>query len=178
MVTIVPFRDIAASQRRNEDIDGIFFEASSRQSFEHEDARQAFRHMWLGRYLEDEPEHAFAALNGDGHVCGYLIGSIDDPAPRPEFGDLTYFRDFAAVTARLPAHLHINVDQATRSQGVGAALIAAFAAHLVRLSVPGVHVVTGKGARNVAFYERVGFTERGRTSWRGGDVVLLGRALK
>ena len=178
MPSIVAYVDIAASQQRNDEIDAIFFEASSRQSFAHDDARQAFRRMWLGRYLEDEPEHAFAALCSDGRLCGYLVGSIDDPAPRPEFGELTYFRDFAAVTARLPAHLHINVDQATRSKGVGAALIAAFTAHLRRLKVPGVHVVTGKDARNVRFYQRVGFTERGRTRWRGGEVVVLGRELK
>ena len=177
-MTIVAYRDIAASRERNAEIDSIFFEASSRQSFKDEDARSAFRQMWLWRYLDDEPQHAFAALNSDGRVCGYLVGSIDDPAQRPEFAELAYFRDFAELTVRFPAHLHINVDHAARSQGIGAALIEAFIAHLARLGVAGVHVVTGRGARNVRFYNRVGFREHGRTTWHHGEVVLLGRELK
>lgn len=178
LTSIVPYGEISDDRQRNAEIDAIFFEASSRQSFEDDQARHAFRRMWLGRYLEQEPEHAFVALDGDGRVCGYLVGSLDDPAQRPEFAELTYFRDFARETARFPAHLHINVDREARSRGIGAALIEAFAGHLARQGATGVHVVTGLGARNVRFYERLGFSERGRATWHSGEVVLLGRRLK
>lgn len=175
---IVTYGDVAADLHRNREIDEIFFEASSVQSFASDEARRGFRQLWLGRYLSEEPEHAFVALGADGTACGYLIGSIEDPARRAEFSELTYFKDFAHLTARFPAHLHINVAQAARSQGIGAELIEAFIKHLQRLDVPGVHVVTGRGQRNVGFYGRSGFTERGSSPWRNNEVVLLGREIE
>ena len=178
LVKIVPYCEVAADAQRNREIDAIFFEASSVQSFESDDARRGFRQLWLGRYLSEEPEHALIALAADGSACGYLIGSIEDPAHRPAFAGLTYFKDFAHLTARFPAHLHINVAQAARSQGIGAALIEAFILHLRRLGVAGVHVVTGRGARNVGFYDRARFSERGSAPWRNTEVVLLGREIE
>jgi GNAT superfamily N-acetyltransferase len=153
-------------------IDRIFYAASSVQTFRDAAHRQAFRWLWLGRYLAQEPQHAFVALLDD-EICGYLAGSLADPALRPEFSELDYFRQFSAQTARFPAHLHINVDEAVRSHGIGAALIEAFAAHARQHDVPGMHIVTGAGMRNVGFYERLGFREVARTVRNGGEVVML-----
>ena len=181
-VSIVPYmtvRGMIRDGRRSETdaaIDQIFFASSSVQRFRDDEHRQGFRRLWLGRYLEEEPEHAFVAIRGS-HVCGYLVGSLDDPAPRAEFDELDYFRAFAPQTARFPAHLHINVDAAERGQGVGAELIAAFEAHARAHGCAGVHVVTGAGMRNVGFYERLGFAEIARAPRNGSEVVMLAKAL-
>lgn len=149
------------------------------QSFESDAARNAFRWLWMGRYLAEEPEHAFVALR-DGaaeQLCGYLVGSLADPAEREEFSSLTYFEAFADVTRLFPAHLHINIARDVRSQGVGARLIHAFLEHARAHGSPGVHVVTGAGMRNVGFYERLGFLERARVAKGGGAAVILGHQL-
>jgi GNAT superfamily N-acetyltransferase len=81
------------------------------------------------------------------------------------------------LTKRFPAHLHINLDAGFRSQGIGAALIEAFAARAKRAGAAGLHAVTGKGVRNVGFYLRCGFTERATAVWNGREIVFLGREL-
>ncbi len=76
-----------------------------------------------------------------------------------------------------PAHLHVNLAPQFRNRGIGAVLIEAFAADALRAGAKGMHVVTSADARNVRFYERVGFRERARTSVNGSELVFLGRSL-
>ena len=76
-----------------------------------------------------------------------------------------------------PAHLHVNLAPQFRNRGIGAMLIEAFAADAHRAGAKGMHVVTSADARNVRFYERVGFRERARTSVNGSELVFLGRSL-
>lgn len=158
-------------------IDAVFFAASNTQSFAGEDARTQFRERWLGRYLAYDAGHVFVALDEDGAVAGYLAGSFDDPARAERFGDIGYFARLAEVTARYPAHLHVNLAPGARSRGTGSALVAAFVAQAQLAGLPGAHVVTGKGARNVGFYLRLGFLERAVFPWNGVNLVVLGRDL-
>lgn len=158
-------------------IDDIFYTSSSIRAFANDEAREAFRWLWLSRYLAEEPEHAFVAFDGTGQVAGYLVGSLNDPARRPGFASLSYFRDFAALTPDFPAHFHINVAARVRSQGVGRQLVEAFGAHALAAGIGGMHVVTGAGMRNVDFYRQLGFVEVGRAARGSGAVVMLGRTL-
>jgi len=157
-------------------VETIFFEASGR-SFEPGPARDEFRQRWLGRYLDAPADPVLVAI-ADAIVVGYLIGSLENPVEQPRFSDLDYYRThFTAHCRRFPAHLHINLAPAYRSRGLGGALIAAFAARAAAAGVAGVHVVTGKGMRNVRFYERCGFEPIASAPWNGREVVLLGRDL-
>jgi GNAT superfamily N-acetyltransferase len=158
-------------------LDRIFFEASLTRSFDTEATRSAFRERWLGRYLVHDPEHAFLALDASGELVGYLVGCLEDPVTAPRFADIPYFPALAALTAVYPAHLHINVASDLRGQGIGRALIEAFAAHAAEAGINGMHVVTGAGQRNVHFYERAAFVEKARFASNGRDLVLLGRLL-
>ena len=176
MTTILPYRDVADDNCRG-DIDEIFFEASSVQEFANDDERSIFHWRWLGRYLADEPQHAFVALRSNGRACGYVVGSLTDPAPRAEFSHLGYFVDFAHLTATFPAHLHINVASNCRNRRIGEALVEAFVDHAAESGCAGLHVVTGEGMRNVGFYERLGFACQGTAPWRSARVVLLGRKI-
>jgi GNAT superfamily N-acetyltransferase len=158
-------------------IEAIFFAAAARQTFASARERDSFRERWLGRYLLHFPEHVTVALDRHGNVVGYIVGAHTDPAQHRLFSDISYFQDFAAVTKLFPAHLHINVAHEYRSLGIGRGLVELFcdAARVARLS--GVHVVTGKATRNVAFYERAGFVCRACTFWNRNEIVLLGRNL-
>jgi GNAT superfamily N-acetyltransferase len=160
-----------------EQIETIFFEASGR-TFAPGSERDAFRQRWLGRYLEHQADRVLLALTADG-VAGYLVGSLDNPSQQQRFSDLDYYRaDFAAFCQDFPAHLHINLAPAFRSRGIGQRLIDAFAAGAAALGCKGVHVVTGKGMRNVRFYEKCGFATIGAARWNGREVVFLGKELR
>lgn len=158
-------------------IDTIFFEAATR-SFPLGPEREAFRERWLGRYLKGGNDALFLATAGDT-VAGYLAGAVENPALQDRFADIGYFRtDFAELCRQFPAHLHINLAPAFRSHGIGVLLIEAFADYAARQGAVGMHIVTGAAMRNVGFYERCGFQQRGETVWNGRDVVFLGRVLQ
>jgi GNAT superfamily N-acetyltransferase len=159
-------------------IDKIFFEASTR-SFPPGPERDAFRERWLGRYLKGGSDALFLATEGRATVAGYLVGAVENPAPQDRFADIGYFRtEFAELCRQFPAHLHINLAPAFRSQGIGARLIEAFADYAASQGAAGMHIVTGAGMRNVRFYERCGFERRGATIWNGHEVLFLGRVLR
>lgn len=162
---------IAAKQ----DIERIFFAAAGSREFASDAARAEFRERWLGRYLTHDPAMTFVAVDPSGGVVGYVVGSLDDPARTARFADIPYFAELAHLTARYPAHLHINLDESARNRGTGGRLVEAFTAEVRAAGLPGVHVVTGRGMRNVSFYERLEFVERGSASYNGRPVVLLGR---
>ena len=158
-------------------VDAIFFEASIRK-LEPGPERDAFRERWLGRYVRGGTDVVLLALAGDETVAGYLVGALENPALQDRFADIAYFRsDFADLCRQFPAHLHINLAPAFRNRGLGARLIEAFADAARRAGAPGMHVVTGRGMRNVRFYRRCGFVERGSAMRDGGAAVFLGRLL-
>jgi GNAT superfamily N-acetyltransferase len=174
-VVIRRWREVADRPGLEAALDAIFFEASSVQSFPSAEARAAFRERWLGRYLQHDPDWAYLAIGPGQAIAGYLVGAIEDPALTPRFGDIAYFAELAAVTARYPAHLHINMAASARGLGIGARLVAAFLSDLRAAGVPGVHVVTGQGMRNVRFYERLGFSPAATRTYNGKTVVMLAR---
>ena len=158
-------------------IDTIFFDASGVQAFADAADRVAFRHRWLGLYLESWPEHVHLARDRDGTLAGYLVGCLVDPARDERFAGIGYLQAFAAQCAAFPAHLHINLDPAYRSRGLGGQLIDAFATEAARAGAPGMHIVTSRTARNVGFYRAQGFAIEAEAPWKGGDVVFMGRGL-
>lgn len=155
----------------------IFFAASNTQSFASAAAKLQFRERWLGRYLAFDAGLVFVAHDAYGNLSGYLVGSFDDPALTARFGDIGYFAELAQLTARYPAHLHVNLDAKARGSGTGSELVGAFVRAAGSAGLPGVHVVTGRGARNVRFYERLGFVERMMFVHNGYELVFLGRDL-
>lgn len=177
MIRISPYSSVESSHALNAMLDSIFFEASTLKTFQDCRSRASFRHRWLGQYLEEEGRHAFLALAGDGTVCGYVIGALADPAHDPRHADLTYFQAFQDITRRYPAHLHINMAPAYRSSGLGSRLLSAFVDHVRAEGVPGLHIVTGAGMRNIGFYERNGFAIMAETAWKAGRVVIMARPL-
>jgi GNAT superfamily N-acetyltransferase len=159
-------------------VNAIFFEASEWRSFVSAEERAAFRERWLGRYLRGGSDVILVAEDRAGEVTGYLVGALEDPAAQDRFADIGYFRGaFRALCRRYPAHLHINLAPAFRNRGIGARLIAAFAARATEAGASGMHVVTTGDARNVRFYARCGFVELAVAPWNGRRIVFLGKPL-
>jgi predicted N-acetyltransferase YhbS len=72
----------------------------------------------------------------------------------------------AELLQNFPAHLHTNLRQPYRGQGVGRELIDAFLSALSSQGVPGVHLHCGAGP--IPFYEKCGFNEAARVELRPG----------
>lgn len=176
---IVRYNELADPVSLQRPLDAIFFEASHTKSFESEAVREAFRRRWLGRYLEARPDLVHVAFVG-GRIApetlaGYVIGAHEDPAQTDRYNDIGYFHLLADVTRRFPAHLHINLRHDLRGAGIGSALIERFVADVTVAGLPGVHIVTGAGLRNVGFYRHNGFSFTHDFQWKGNGLVLLGR---
>lgn len=148
-------------------LERIFFASSLRKNFPDDAARAAFFNVWTGWYVKEAPQDVLLWRDPDcGGWSGYLTGCRDSAGASALFQTIPLYDRFCDLFAAFPAHLHVNVDEARRGQGVGAALVAAFA----RDCKTGVHVVTGAKARNRAFYRRCGFTaevERGGLLFMG-----------
>lgn len=176
-VTIRRWADLQDRAASLPGLDHVFFSSSATQSFASDEARAAFRWRWLGRYLDGHPSLVHVALAPSSEIVGYVCGTLDDPALSGRFDDIGYFASIAHLTRRYPAQLHVNLAPAHRGHGLGARLVGAFCADACAAGVPGVHVVTGRGMRNVEFYLRNRFTEAGAFDWNGRVLLFLGRAL-
>ena len=176
-ITIARLTDVPDWRHRLVELDPIFFEASATRSFADPVARAAFRERWLGRYLEHFANLAHVAVGKRGALVGYIVGALRDPAQDPLFGDIAYLPKLATLTARYPAHLHINLGPEARNLGAGTRLIEAFMADARAARVPGVHLVTGRDSRNRSFYARNGFTCEAELVWGGTPIVMLARKL-
>ena len=159
-------------------LDAVFFEASNTKSFVSEAERAAFRERWLGRYLRHDAALAHVAIAADGAVAGYVVGSVEDPAIAERFSDLGYLHAFRDLTRLYPAHLHVNLAPQFRGRGLGGRLVERFIADAAAAGAPGVHVTTSRGARNVAFYERNGFSEQASLDVGMNEVLFLARTLR
>ncbi len=174
VVVRFPERPIAA--RLVAEMEAVLFEASGR-TFASRVERDEFRERWLGRYL-DGSDVVLLAMSGEDAVAGYLVGALEDPASQSRFVDLRYLTgEFRDLCRHYPAHLHVNLAPAFRGRGVGAALVAAFAAHARDAGAAGMHVVTRADARNVSFYRRCGFSHADKCMWNGREIVFLAMAL-
>ncbi len=155
-------------------IETIFF-ATAARPYPEGPERDAFLEKWLGRFLTAKDDVLLVARDGR-HVVGYLVGTFENAALSPRFQDMPHFRDhFSSQCAHFPAHLHINLHTDYRGAGIGARMLDVFAGLVLEAGLPGMHVTTGQGMRNVGFYLRCGFIEAGRLERAGGTMLFLGR---
>ncbi|RTL63830.1 MAG: N-acetyltransferase [Hyphomicrobiales bacterium] len=155
-------------------IEAIFF-ATAARPYPEGPERDAFLEKWLGRFLAAPDDVLLVALDGD-QVVGYLVGTFENAAVSPRFRDMPHFREnFVRQCALYPAHLHINLHAEYRSAGLGARMLDIFAGLVAEAGLPGMHVTTGRGMRNVGFYLRCGFVEAGSLERAGGVMLFLGR---
>jgi GNAT superfamily N-acetyltransferase len=155
----------------------IFFESSTVRNFASPEAKRAFQAKWLDPYIEDMPEQTIIALTPEGEAAGYLTGCFNSAGAGRVRKEVDFYDQFAPFYADYPAHLHITVDAKLRGGGIGAELIGEFARRCKAEGLPGLHLITGKAARNVSFYKRCGFEEVAVRPWKGAVLLMLGRKL-
>jgi ribosomal protein S18 acetylase RimI-like enzyme len=149
--------------------------------------RQLFSDLFTAYYTDREPEHLWVA-DVDGRVAGYFAGSLgggDLTAGRLRSGAraaeglvlrryrdlggaLQFLRRLAAASLRgeypspsledYPAHLHINVDETFRGQGLGGQLMRTGLAGMAAAGAKGIYLhTTSYNAAAVTMYEKLGF---------------------
>ena len=146
-------------------------------------------------YIENEAEHCFVLLDGDGLARGYILCAGDYRAYRKRFkpyakiirenGRGEYIEMLAEHTAmrvfsrRYPAHFHIDISDEFTGMGWGAKLMDALLSKLGEEGVSGVMLTAGSGNKGaIRFYRRLGF--RTLISLFGGTVMAkkLDKAVK
>jgi GNAT superfamily N-acetyltransferase len=173
MTRIVALSEVVGSEEPRAGVEAIFFAGAATQAFPSSEARDAYRDLWLGRYMRAFPEMFLIALDGDGRAVGYLAGSpVSDapPLPGPD-----YYRLFPkALIEACPAHIHVNIRADLRGGGLGQMLIAAFHRDCVHRGLPGLHAVTAADSRAAHFFARCGLAPLERIAWNGRSIVFLG----
>ncbi len=179
-VAILPVSSLLEAGVRELDLyagaEAVFWETASRTAFASASALCAYRRMYFDYYWHAAPElFLLATRAGDATgrsemsetepaaesqvVMGYVC-SLADTRAHPELYRLApHLSLFDDLYDEFPAHLHINVTAAGRGLGLGARLIEVLENRLQQgeLQAPGLHLITGEGARNVTFYRRTGF---------------------
>ncbi|HEY7646809.1 MAG TPA: GNAT family N-acetyltransferase [Hyphomicrobiales bacterium] len=175
-VRIVRLDEAGGAERWREEIEAIFFANAGTKDFASEGERDAYRELWLGRYLRHCSAASFVALTEDATVAGYLAGALvsnRDPLPGPDY----YALFSPALVAAHPAHVHVNIREDVRGQRIGSKLIAAFRALCAEKQIAGLHAVTTAGSRAANFFMQSGMAQQAETSWRGRRIVFLGERL-
>ena len=158
-------------------IEALFFESAAVRSFSSMEARAEFLRRWTEYYRRRAPEDVIVAMDTANRVAGYVMGCRDSGAARPLFQDIPNYGLFADLFAEFPAHFHINCHPDVRGRGVGGRLAARFVSLCGAAGLPGVHVVTAKGASNVTFYRARGFDRAVERSAGEKTLLFLGRRL-
>ncbi len=157
-------------------IEAIFFLSSASGGTMLGPARDAFYRRWTHYYIEHHPDLVLLAET-DGAAIGYLMGCDRSADAQPLYRDLFYYQAFEYCYAAYPAHLHVNIHPDHRSGGVGASLVETFESLCAARRCTGVHLVTAAGARNRAFYERLGYELVSARRVEGRELVLLGHKI-
>ena len=167
------------------------------------DDPKALGHIYVGPYLQLEPQLAFVLEDPQG-VCGYALGALDSktfydaylnqwlPEVRQRYPEPTgdpaqwtrtqqvYFDYYHPEIFmpepynQYPSHLLIDLLPHARGRGLGREMMKELLAELTAKGSPGVHLGMGAAnARAEQFYKKLGFHELARV----GDVLYLGTTL-
>ena len=169
MITVRPFQEGDLPRLRE-----ICLETSSFKK--NDEKTTAFLYlMFCDYYALCEPESVFVAADEHDVAQGYILCAKDFNTYRKRFRAFfqpdcdklgPYF--FGIVRGEMfvhglfarqyPAHLHIDLSENARHQGVGTKLMDVLKAHLRAQGIPGVMLSCGEKNENaVRFYQRNGF---------------------
>jgi ribosomal protein S18 acetylase RimI-like enzyme len=159
---------------RLEEVMDIFFESSTKKDFASVEERTRFVVKYLGVYLQSYPQLSLIALK-ENKVLGYCCGMPHTP---PELYELQpHLEVFEDQFDLYESHLHINCHHEARGMGVGAKLVGHFEALMRQEGVQGIHIITSPQARNISFYERLGYHHRVQRDYNDAQLLFLGKTL-
>lgn len=151
-------------------------------------------HVYLGAYLELEPELGRVLRRADGTAVGYCVATSDThdfedrceelwwptlrrryalPADDDETADARMIRIIHAahrtdseLAKKFPAHLHIDLLPEAQGGGNGKRLLDAVLEAVSATGSPGIHLgVGGTNVRAIGFYEHTGFRTLAHLPW-------------
>lgn len=176
MMKIIKLTDLTDSRSEMlSQVEHIFFVSSSLQSFSSEERKRAFYKRWCQDYQNYYPEEFFLMVE-EGRVLGYLSGCSDSTGALKKL-EVPGFDVFGDLFARFPAHLHINFHPDARGGGFGSVLVGHYKDFLKERSCPGLHLVTSRDAKNVTFYERLGFSFHEERAFKESQLFFMGAKL-
>lgn len=131
--------------------------------------------LYCRYYITKSKDYCFVGTDENGVATGYIFC-----APSQKEYIRGYLRDEVRAVGKLglqyriialgemiarepfskkyPAHMHIDLCEGCRRQGLGSALVKELCEKLRAEGVPGLMLIVGKGNKNaVAFYKRNGF---------------------
>ncbi len=174
--TLVDTRDAGARLAAMKDI--FFLSAASSISFANEEKREEFWQRWTAYYIENCAHELFFACDG-AQTLGYLSGCSDSHAAlRTLHQRIQSYSLFEDLFTAYPAHFHINVHPSARGRGIGEHLVTKYVGYLKKIGVPGVHIVTAAGERNIDFYSRNRFQTIAERTFNNKHLIFMGRSLE
>ena len=156
-------------------VNGIFFETSARTHFSSKKDKEEFQYKYLDYYKIYYPQYFFVFCDPD--PVGYICGIPNTLKEKKLFELNLYLHAFRTKYKKFPAHLHINFTAETRGKGLGGELIDYYAEILREEGVVGLHIITNPKAKNVQFYEKHGFHEKEQKTYKGVDLLFMGKSL-
>lgn len=172
------------------------------------DDPDALGRIFVGPYLAYEPELSWV-LEDDQGVCGYALAALDSRAffarydqqwrrklcaqfPLPTDDSATWTRaqtvhswyhqpDYFCPEPyeAYPSHMHIDLLQRARGQGVGRRMMEQGMDELRQRGSPGAHLgVSVLNTPALGFYQRLGFHELTRTGTTTNGTIYLGTTLQ
>ena len=169
------------------------------------DDPRALGRIFVGPYLAYEPRLSLVVVDDDG-VCGYCLAALDSRAfyaaydrqwrpqlceqfPLPAGNHATWTRAQNVHSwyhqpnyfcpepyAMYPSHMHIDLLERIRGQGVGRRMMEQLMDELHKRGSPGAHLaVSIQNTPALAFYERLGFRELARTGTITSGSIYLGK---
>lgn len=151
-------------------------------------------HLYLGAYLELEPDLARVLRRADGTAVGYCVATASTtdferrceeswwpalrarysaPAEDDESPDARLLRTIhspsrtvAPWLADYPAHLHVDLLPEAQGGGRGRRVLEAVLAAVAATGAPGIHLgVGGRNVRAIGFYEHLGLRTLEHHPW-------------
>jgi ribosomal protein S18 acetylase RimI-like enzyme len=169
------------------------------------DDPDALGRIYVGPYLEFEPESSLVLEDDDG-VCGYALGAVDSRAfyrrydtewrprlceqfPQPEGDKARWTRtqqthhayhqpDFYCPEpyGLYPSHVHIDLLARVQGRGFGRRMLEQLMTALRRRGSPGTHLgVSAMNRRAAEFYRKLGFRELVQTGHGDDAVIYMGK---
>lgn len=179
MIEIFRISDVSDAIEREDiilQVRFIFYTSSSLKEFSSPVRKAAFFKRWCGDYLTSFPEYFFI-MREDKKVLGYLTGCLDSITALSLL-EIPGYSHYSDLFQTYPAHFHINFHPDCRGRGLGSQLVETFCDELIDLNIKGVHLVTSRGAKNIIFYRRLGFTNEFPRDFNEMTLLFMGRILE
>lgn len=176
-IQIVTLNELQGEQKKQiiASVNEIFFLSSSKKEFASQEAKAAFLKRWCGDYQEFFAGEFFVAMEGE-KVMGYLSGCSDSLSAEPRLS-VPGYSIFHDQFENFPAHLHINFHPDARGKGLGSVLVLHYMKVLKQNGIKGLHLVTSPDAKNVSFYERLGFNHTVTREFKEMPLYFMGSIL-